>query len=663
MSIFETYLAGLVVAHFLWFFFFTTGQLLRPRIDGEGETSASMAQFVITSVAGMAVSGFGLLFLGFAHLLNPFGIATALLVEGVLFWLLKGDNWLSWIFWRVTFERFIGPWEFPALFVYFVFLVLGVPAVLPPSFADSVTYHLAYAVDWANAGRIGVDPFLRFPYYANNFLLLHSALFVLKLGNYCHFLTWLCGLLTCLGIQAFFCPAEKPSRPRDSSRQFHAHRFLIPLCVALSPVFLRYLNVGYVDVPIGLFLLVPVLCAYRTATHQSFEREFVVTGAFCAGMKLTLIAHLPFFLVTLIFAAFARRLRAREITVLALILVGLSLPWYVRNVIAAHDPVPPILNFYFNRPDPIFTRADAAIYTGDTMTGRKPLSLLSLPFRFFTDPESNDFREPGVSALILLLDAPILFLIGWLCCRVWRPPGRLIYLSVTAVYLTSPWFFSSLGRYSLHWYPILAAWIGVVISHICARVEAAWDSRLSQWTTSLVSAAFCCALICPAPTQASMRFFRDCYVAMPALARPRRDLRIYLERTLISYPASEAVVETLAFNQRKNSRVLGLRAEYLAFYFRRARIISVGDYFGPARYGDLFDGVKKGNCLPYLNRLDIAAVIVDPSASRGWSGFYKKFRTQLKKGGFVEYRYRNDQVPIFLRSDIRPAHKLTQAIQ
>ena len=63
--------------------------------------------------------------------------------------------------------------------------------------------HLAYAVDWANAGHIYADPFLRFPDYANNFLLFDSAFLILKLGDYCHFLTWLCGLLTCLGVLGF----------------------------------------------------------------------------------------------------------------------------------------------------------------------------------------------------------------------------------------------------------------------------------------------------------------------------------------------------------------------------------------------------------------------------------------------------------------------------
>src|ERR1700758_4436817 len=134
-------------------------------------------------------------------------------------------------------------WTAPAGFVYVILLAAAPPAGLPPTVADSVIYHLAYAVEWAISGRIHVDPFLRFPYYANNFLLLYSASFVLKLGAYCQFLTWLCGLLTCLGILAFI--SDTSVHPKDPFwRRLQPQEFLIPLCVALSPIFLRYLNVG-----------------------------------------------------------------------------------------------------------------------------------------------------------------------------------------------------------------------------------------------------------------------------------------------------------------------------------------------------------------------------------------------------------------------------------
>jgi hypothetical protein len=77
MSMFQTYLMGLAVAHLAWFHFFTAGQLLRSRVPDESD-SFSLADLIITSVAAMALSGFGLLFLGFARLLNHFGMLIAL---------------------------------------------------------------------------------------------------------------------------------------------------------------------------------------------------------------------------------------------------------------------------------------------------------------------------------------------------------------------------------------------------------------------------------------------------------------------------------------------------------------------------------------------------------------------------------------------------------
>jgi len=663
MSVFQTYLTGLVVAHLIWFFFFTTGQLLQRKPAAESDAS-SLAELVIPSVAGMALWGFGLLLLGFAHVLNRFGIASCLLLEGVLFWLLKGDNWLSWMFWRATFKCFVKPWRISTLFIYIVFLMLGIPAVLPPTFADSVTYHLAYAVDWANAGRIYVDPFLRYPYYANNFLLLYSALFILKLGSYCHFLTWLCGLLTCLGVQSFFTPTEKRSQEERGGKQFYAERFLIPLCVALSPVFLHYLNVAYIDIPIGLFVLTTVLCAYRSSVREPLDSQLVVTGAFCSGMKLTLIGHLPFFLISLFIAA-RHRLRPREIALLSLTLIGLSLPWYVRNAIETGDPTPPIFNLYVKHHDPIFEQADVAIYTGNAITSRQPGHLLLLPFRFFTQPESRNFREWGVSAAILFLYAPILVLVAQLVPHRQRLPHRLIYLSGAVVYLVFPWFFSSLGRYSLHWYPTLAAWLGVIVSRIHTRAEAACDSRWQIWTARVITVAFCCALLYPTPTKGCLDFYRRYYSSIPRLSAPRRALEVKL-KNWNGYEASQAVIATLALNQKTSSRVLTLMTGELAFYFRKSKITSVGDYFGPARYLDLMHAVEQGDCRPYLDRLDISAVIARPTTSKEsawWPSFYEKFRSQLKMNHFKEYRDGVNQVPIFLRSDLKPAAELNQVIE
>ena len=155
MSVLRSYLLGLIVAHVAWLFFFTTGQLLWKR-HSDNPKPFRLDTLVITSVAGMALSGFGLLFLGFAHLLNRSGFAGLLILEAAFFWLLKRDNWLSSIFWRRIIQDFAKGWTFPAVSIYVLFLALGIPAILPPTQGDPVSYHLAYAADWANAGRIYV---------------------------------------------------------------------------------------------------------------------------------------------------------------------------------------------------------------------------------------------------------------------------------------------------------------------------------------------------------------------------------------------------------------------------------------------------------------------------------------------------------------------------
>jgi hypothetical protein len=645
----------------LWLFCFTTGQLLWKR-HSDNSKPVRLDTLVITSVAGMALSGFGLLLLGFAHLLNRFGLAGLLILEAALFRLLKGDNWLSLTFWRRIIQNFVKGWTFPALCIYVLFLALGIPAILPPIHGDPVSYHLAYAADWANAGRIYVDPFLRFPYYANNFLLFDSAFFILKLGDYCHFLTWLCGLLTCLGVLAFFAPAELHStnKPQRGRMFPFLYPFLIPLSLALSPVFLEYLNTGYLDVPIGLFILVSVLCVYKTSSHRLFARELAVIAAFCVGMKLTLIGHLPFFVVSLLLAS-ATRLPRRETALLVFALVGLSLPWYIRNLLEAHDPTPPMFNLFFDHTDPIFTQGDAAwIYlTGKESDLKNPLRLLLLPFQYFIAPGQPPFGRDGVSAALLLVYAPVVSLLALLCCQKrWHVPRRFTYLSVAVTYFAIPWFYNADGRHALHWYPVLVAWIGVVISFICWRAVGHWGSRMAGWTR-IATAAFCCALIVPSPTHGSVEFYRNYYQETSKFADMGGDRNRYLEKNVRGYQAVEAVIKTLVSEHKQQTHVLAMGAITPPhFHFRKdANITSVGDWFGPARYWDLYAEVTQGEgCLSYLSRLNISTVIIQPPPRRRpwWDRFYAKFRTRLRDCNYIEYRCGEQNVAIFLKSDIKP---------
>ena len=73
--------------------------------------------------------------------------------------------------------------------------------------------------------------------------------------------------------------------------------------------------------PIGLFILVSILCVYKTLSHRPFAWELAVIAAFCVGMKLTLIGDLPFFVVSLLLVS-ATRLPRRQMALLVFTLVG-----------------------------------------------------------------------------------------------------------------------------------------------------------------------------------------------------------------------------------------------------------------------------------------------------------------------------------------------------
>ena len=393
---------------------------------------------------------------------------------------------------------------------------------------------------------------------------------------------------------------------------------------------------------------------------KTFAWEFAVIAAFCVGLKLTLIGHLPFFVISLLLVC-AKRLLRRQVALLVFALVALSLPWYIRNLLEAHDPTPPTFNLLFDHPDPVFTQGDAAwLYlTGKESDLKNPARLLSLPFQYFISPGQPPFGRGGVCAAFLLLYAPVVFLLVLLCCRkAWQVPHRFVYLSVAVLYLAIPWFYNADGRHALHWYPVLVAWIGVAISFIWLRASSHWDSRMATWI-HIATAAFCCALIVPSPTHGSVEFYRKYYLETSEFADMGGDRKRYLEKNSRGYQAVEGVIKTLVSEHKQQTHVLvreGITPPH--FYFRKdGNIISVGDWFGPARYWDLYAELTEGEgCLSYLSRLDISAVISPiPQGQRPWRDrLYAKFRTRLRDCNYIEYRSGEPNIAIFLKSDIKP---------
>jgi hypothetical protein len=161
----------------------------------------------------------------------------------------------------------------------------------------------------------------------------------------------------------------------------------------------------------------------------------------------------------------------------------------------------------------------------------------------------------------------------------------------------------------------------------------------------------------PSPTHGSIKFYREYYTATSVFASLRGDRKRYLEKNVPGYQALEAVTKTLKSEHKQQTHVLALMMN-LHFYFRKnANIISVGDYFGPARYRDLYNELYRSeDCPSYFSRLNISAVIAQPEPrppSAWWPRYYAKLRARLKQCDYIEYRC-GANTAVFLKSDITP---------
>jgi hypothetical protein len=613
-----------------------------------------MADLVITTVTGMAITGFVLLMFGFLGFLSAGAFLLWIIIEAFLFKVLRDENIFAAGFWRARYDLFKRSWSLPALLIYCVFVILSVPAILPPTNWDSIMYHLTYAVEWANAGRIYVDEFIRFPYYANNFLVLYSLLFALKLGYVCHFLAWFCGLLTGLGVHSMIAEAAvtRPGWNLGAARKISLPSVIIPLGLALSPLTLRYLNTGYVDIPIGLFLFTAILCIYMGLRDwgRKYELEFVFIAAFCAGMKITLILSVPFFIISLALVIKKSGQPISRLMVLTTLLLLLSAPWYVRNFIKTGDPISPTLNILFRRSDPIWSPVDYALQLGDLKTDKDPLSLLKLPVALFWNTLSPNFREYGTSSVVLLLYVPLIMPILLLFGSVRRRFGwSFVYLNFALIYFLACWLgISSLARYFMHLFPLYAAYIGV---WFCSLLPASinWSRRARYSANVLVTVSLVLLMLFPSPASKIYyeELLNDNYFH---LATRFRSYRGFLRQNLPGYASTQYIIANFQSNHDQDEKVLLVGFENLHYYFRKNRIVSFGDWFGPGRRSDLVDSINKRDLSSYLTSFRVRAVLVNLDKPMSDEA-YVNFRKQLEENHFTLQPVQESNTAIYVRTD------------
>jgi hypothetical protein len=603
-----THLAqGFAIAHLTLLIFFLIGSAAFPWCDletGIASASRTMLRVVCTCGLGLSIVGLALFFLGLAGLLTMPAIAAALVA-------IFGAACAAWrvspfrgAFWRARLRALAHCWTWPLGLVYLALLVIGSRAVIPDAtgYSDAIYYHLAYAQDWATAGRLVVDPFLFFPFYANNFVLLFASWMVFKAGLFVHFLTWATGLLMALGVYAAI-----DDYPAGGAA--NAWRTLIGLLSVLAivsaPIFLDYTVLGYIDIPIGTMAFLSIL-AIQLAIRDRRPGWLVVSAVmagFLVGMKASYILLVPVFGAALVWAALVVGMRRAWIVGVLAVLCAVSAPWYVRNTILAGDPIAPTINIALYGKDGLWKLSEWDGLWSDMTTSKSLKAFVKLPLRAYLDPTSADFREYGASGLILFLYLPVLVAIGAALYRKRLPPELEIPIFVLAAF-TLYWFVtSSLLRYALLLYPILAICVAALLLEGIRR----WP----RFATIALAVALVAALPNFSNAGVIKEFTRnDVMGDLHELLHYQGD-KEYLESNDDGYVDEQVAVEWM-HRHGYAGNVYVVSDNAFDYYFRREGVTSIGSWVGPAGYFRLLQAIDAGEAPEFLDDLGVRAVLLSP---------------------------------------------------
>ena len=518
-------------------------------------------------------------------------------------------------------------------------LLLSWRAILPDGGeSDAVWYHLAYAQDWVTAGKIVVDPFMVFPFFANNFLLFFAAAIAFGLSAFLNFVSWATGLLIALGTYAFVRDGDEagPAPPRA------AIATLAALSVMVTTTFLDMSVLGYVDVPIGAFALLSagsIVLALRDRS-AAWLAVSAVTAGFLVGMKGSFVLLVPIYAIALWWAARELRVSTKTAAVAIALLCVTSAPWYVRNLIVAGDPIAPVINLALYHDDGLISPAEWESLDDDLHTSHAPGALISLPVRAYADPTGRDFREYGVSALILLIYVPTLVWLASLALRRRLRPEIAIPIFTLSGFVAYYLVTSTLLRYSLLFYPLLAFCVGALAVEACRR----WPKA----TPAVVALVALTVLPTLGDQGATQSFLEDDFLRDYGIVVHRyHGQEAYLERYQSGYREEQFLAAwMLRHGYSGNVYVVG---PHLDYYFRAAGVRGVGDYTGPAGYFRLLKAIDAGRGAEFLEDLDAHAVMLGGNnlIDRGVETLLGK---QLRKAGYDRVIVPRSTYQIYVRT-------------
>lgn len=517
----------------------------------------------LTICVGMGLFIVGLQALGILGLLKKVYVA-ALLVAGLF---LLVSSWFyrpaslaenSEMASRSEKPRQKTHWFFLSLLVLIVVDLFPLP-LHPPMDWDELMYHLPHAREWATAGRLTVNEWLRFPLFPYNFNLLYSAGLIYGNEIFPHMANALAGWLVAIGL---FRLAD-----------IYFNRAVASIAVLLFVwAVLGQFGGAMADLGVTLFLFFGFSCVFIWYEKKNFS--FLCIAVFligvAAGIKYQALTFVP-----LLAAAILLRER-RPLHLLGLLML-FALPciyWYLRNYLVAGDPFNPMGG-------PIFgywswNAGDMALQLADIQR---------------TSNWPKPYVWPALGALFIR-------------SKFGYAPFRAAV--IFSVYAFIIWIFTShYARYLMPALPVIALLTAIVINHLytklIVRPKVTPSSVKAQLFTNSQNAlaALFLALLGAAVFISSLKEWQT-------IQTTADDRSAFLKTQIKSFEIGEFL------QHHSEYRVVQIDLESDLYYLPAN---TIGDWFGPGRYR-AFDGLSSTELADRLKSFNANAILLSKKSAR-----------------------------------------------
>lgn len=436
----------------------------------------------------------------------------------------------------------------------------------PPTFWDSIEYHLAVAKIYAQSHALIFTPYLRFPVNPQLNQMLFTGGFVVYDEISAHLIEYAMLLLIPCALYAF------------SRRYFSPWVGILASALWLgSPFSIQFGSVGYIDIGLTLFSLLSIYL-FINYFYTNDDKWLVLSGVFLgfsAAVKYTGLFYVLVCGMLSIWIAYKKHDYLVPVKLGIAILV-IAAPFYIRNYYYSGNPFFPFFSNIFDQR--IWSDADIAGLLREQSSFGIPkniISVIKMPWYLIYKPNTF-FSELGDR----LLFSPAYFL-AFLSIPVMFFFKKTRLLSIFSISFILFWFETTqIIRYVFPVVPLLSIITSISIYYLLRQVILFIGRRDRNPKFLRVSRLIVIAALASAFALPSITFSREMHIYLGPIPVTETARAQYLERFLPTYPAYRLLNEQA---DHKYS-VYAFFDENMAYF---ANGSFMGDWFGPARYSQV----------------------------------------------------------------------------